>query len=72
MVRGVKSDVEKKQPPTEEGVTTGLRTIPMKPSVIVDPETGVNYLVYYHNAKTTMTLRVNPDGTPYVTELGED
>lgn len=35
--------------------------------VYVDPDTGVNYLVYYgSNGRDGITERLNPDGTPFV------
>lgn len=35
--------------------------------VYVDPDTGVNYLVYYgSNGRGGITERLNPDGTPFV------
>ncbi len=35
----------------------------------IDPETGVNYLVYDGYRAGGMTTRLNADGTPYVTPL---
>ena len=37
--------------------------------VFVDPNTGVNYLIYDGNYGGGMTLRINADSTPYVTSL---
>lgn len=36
--------------------------------IIVDKETGVNYVVYanYHKKSGGLTVRLNADGTPYV------
>lgn len=35
--------------------------------VYVDPDTGVNYLIYYgSNGRGGITERLNPDGTPFV------
>lgn len=35
----------------------------------VDPETGVNYLIYSDYQAGGITVRLNADGTPYVTSL---
>ena len=40
-------------------------------NLYIDPETGVNYLVYDRYHTGGMTIRVNADGTPYVTPLDE-
>lgn len=39
--------------------------------IIVDKETGVNYVVYanYHKKSGGITVRLNADGTPYVSEV---
>ena len=37
----------------------------------IDPETGVNYLIYDGYRAGGMTIRLNADGTPYVTPLDE-
>lgn len=39
--------------------------------IIVDKETGVNYVVYanYHKKSGGITPRLNADGTPYVSEV---
>lgn len=37
----------------------------------IDPETGVNYLVYDAYNAGGITVRLNADGTPYVTPLNE-
>ena len=36
--------------------------------VYVDPETGVNYMIYNGYNSGGMTVRLNADGTPYVTK----
>ena len=37
----------------------------------VDPETGVNYLIYNDYHAAGITVRLNADGTPYVTPVNE-
>lgn len=37
--------------------------------VFVDKDTGVNYYKYSNGAGVEMVLRVNADGTPYVSEV---
>ena len=39
--------------------------------IVVDKETGVNYVVYtnYHKKCGGITVRLNADGTPYVSEV---
>lgn len=34
--------------------------------IVVDKETGVNYIVYCGNKKGGIIVRINADGTPYV------
>lgn len=38
-------------------------------TVYVDNETGVNYYVYCGGYSGGMTIRVNADGSPYVSEV---
>ena len=42
--------------------------------IYVDKETGVNYVVYnnYHSNSGGMAIRLNADGTPYVSEVNND
>lgn len=37
--------------------------------IVIDEETGVNYIVFNEHKKGGMTVRVNADGTPYVSEV---
>lgn len=37
----------------------------------VDPETGVNYVGFSAGYAHNVCVRVNADGTPYVSEVGE-
>ena len=38
--------------------------------IMVDKETGVNYIVRnYYQQSTVITVRLNADGTPYVSEV---
>lgn len=37
-----------------------------KYQILVDKETGVNYIVYNSHYKGGITVRLNADGTPYV------
>lgn len=38
-------------------------------TIYVDKETGVNYYIYCGVYKGGITVRVNADGTPYVSEV---
>lgn len=39
-------------------------------TIVVDKETGVNYIVRnYYQQSTVITVRLNADGTPYVSEV---
>ena len=39
-------------------------------TIVVDKETGVNYIVRnYYRDSTVMIVRLNADGTPYVSEV---
>ena len=38
-------------------------------TIIVDEETGVNYIEYHAYNKGGITPRLNTDGTPYVSEV---
>ena len=39
-------------------------------TIVVDKETGVNYIVRnYYQESTVMIVRLNADGTPYVSEV---
>lgn len=40
--------------------------------IIVDKETGVNYVIYSGYKNGGMTVRLNADGTPYVSEVNND
>lgn len=40
-------------------------------STYVDPETGVNYMEFKSGDAGGICVRVNADGTPYVSEVGE-
>lgn len=40
-------------------------------STYVDPETGVNYMEFKNGDAGGICVRVNADGTPYVSEVGE-
>ena len=37
--------------------------------VFVDKETGVNYLIYNYSYRGGMTVRLNADGSPYISEV---
>lgn len=37
--------------------------------IYVDKETGVNYIVYSGNRSGGMTVRLNADGTPYISDV---
>ena len=37
--------------------------------ILVDKETGVNYIVFFSLRKGGITPRLNADGTPYVSEV---
>ena len=41
-------------------------------NVIIDKETGVNYIIFRSDSKAGMTVRLNKDGTPYVSEVNND
>ena len=39
-------------------------------TILVDKETGVNYIVRnYYQESTVITVRLNADGTPFVSEV---
>ena len=40
--------------------------------IFVDKETGVNYIIFRSDSKAGMTVRLNKDGTPYVSEVNND
>ena len=42
--------------------------------IYVDKETGVNYVIYnnYHTGSGGITVRLNADGTPYVSGVNGD
>ena len=40
--------------------------------IVIDKETGVNYIIYRSDSKAGMTVRLNEDGTPYVSEVNND
>ena len=40
--------------------------------IVVDKATGVNYIIFRSNSKAGMTVRINEDGTPYVSEVNND
>lgn len=50
---------------TSEGTVNGVV------STYVDPETGVNYVEFKDGDAGGICVRVNADGTPYVSEVGE-
>lgn len=50
---------------TEEGPVYGFV------STYVDPETGVNYMEFKSGDAGGICVRVNADGMPYVSEVGE-
>ena len=41
-------------------------------TIVVDKETGVNYVVYSGYKNGGVTVRLNADGTPYVSEVNND
>ena len=38
-------------------------------TIVVDKETGVNYIKYWDTRAGGLTVRLNADGTPYVSEV---
>ena len=50
---------------TKEGTVDGVV------STYVDPETGVNYMEFRSGYAMGVCVRVNADGTPYVSEVGD-
>ena len=38
-------------------------------TIVVDKETGVNYIKYWDTRAGGITVRLNVDGTPYVSEV---
>lgn len=40
--------------------------------IFIDKDTGVNYVIYSRYKKGGMTVRLNADGTPYVSEVNND
>lgn len=50
---------------TREGTVNGIV------STYVDPETGVNYMEFRSGYALGVCVRVNADGTPYVSEVDE-
>ena len=41
-------------------------------AIVIDKETGVNYIIFRSDSKAGMTVRLNKDGTPYVSEVNND
>ena len=50
---------------TEDKINT---TSDSEISIYIDKETGVNYYIYEVSDRGGMTVRLNPDGTPYVSK----
>ena len=40
--------------------------------IVIDKETGVNYIIFDGIHAGGMTVRLNEDGTPYVSEVNND
>ena len=40
--------------------------------IYIDKETGINYIIFNTLYKGGMTVRLNKDGTPYVSEVNND
>lgn len=40
--------------------------------IYIDKETGINYIIFNILYKGGMTVRLNKDGTPYVSEVSND
>ena len=40
--------------------------------IVIDKETGVNYIIFRSDSKAGMTVRLNKDGKPIVSEVNND
>ena len=55
-----------------ENKTKYIQDYNSKFKIFIDKETGVNYIIYRSDSKAGMTVRLNKDGTPYVSEVNND
>jgi uncharacterized protein YxeA len=54
---------------TEADTKTNYIQYNLDYTILVDEETGVNYIQYNSYNKGGLTVRLNADGTPYVSEV---
>ena len=55
-----------------ENKTKYIQDYNSKFKIFIDKETGVNYIIFRSDSKAGMTVRLNADGTPYVSEVNND
>ena len=55
-----------------ENKTKYIQDYNSKFKIFIDKETGVNYIIFRSDSKAGMTVRLNKDGTPYVSEVNND
>ena len=55
-----------------ENKTKYIQDYNSKFNIFIDKETGVNYIIFRSDSKAGMTVRLNKDGTPYVSEVNND
>jgi hypothetical protein len=56
---------------TLQNATCRNAAIKEKKSIIVDKNTGVHYLLYEYSGVSGLTVIVDKDGKPYISEQGE-
>ena len=55
-----------------ENKTKYIQDYNSKFKIFVDKETGINYIIFDGIYAGGMTVRLNEDGTPYVSEVNND
>ena len=55
-----------------ENKTKYIQDYNSKFKIFVDKETGINYIIFDGIYAGGMTVRLNKDGTPYVSEVNND
>ena len=55
-----------------ENKTKYIQDYNSKFGIFIDKETGVNYIIFDGAYSGGMTVRLNEDGTPYVSEVNND
>ena len=55
-----------------ENKTKYIQDYNSKFNIFIDKETGVNYIIFRSDSKAGMTVRLNKDGKPIVSEVNND